>query len=160
MTAAATCVWVILLPIVLLSWVWALPCVFRRWDEDGWGLGGVVVELRTDGGQGGMRRGVRASTCWSAGPWRGSKDMGECTHTLTCVLVHFPRPWKPRRARGALSPTWELLLSHVTVDVKMLSISIRLRTHFSISRGQRRQYSVTIIQFGAETIGRSWGLRW
>lgn len=56
------------------------------------GLRGNVVELRTDGGQGGMRRGVCASTCWSAGPWRGSKDMGEYTHTLTRVLVHFPGP--------------------------------------------------------------------
>ena len=82
MTATATCVWVILLPIVLLSWVWALPCVFRRWD--GWGLGGMVVELRTDGGQGGMRRGVCASTCWSAGPWWGKRRHGGMyTHTHT-----------------------------------------------------------------------------
>lgn len=30
MTARATCVWVILLPILLLSWVWLLPCVWQR----------------------------------------------------------------------------------------------------------------------------------
>lgn len=49
----------------------------------------TAVEVGTDGGQGGVRRGVRTSTCRSAGPCGEAKTKGGYTHTLTHVLVCF-----------------------------------------------------------------------
>lgn len=86
MIATVTCVSVILLCTVLLSWTWFLPCVFRRWDVDGW-VNGMVVEIRTDGGQGNIRTVVCTSTCRSKASWREARHCEIYIHPNTCVCV-------------------------------------------------------------------------